>query len=187
MTSQAEVDCQLIVLCGPSGVGKTTLRHMLTEGLQEEFDYEVVSLDDIREKVFRVEYSKEANFATWQIGKSSLFVALQTMPLVIYDATNLTKQYRKSVVQIADAARRASNCKIHIIAKYITTPYDACIKRQILRARKVPPEHIANQHKRYVHPSLAEGFYTCQQLDENYNIVDTQVNENDDGGVFYEK
>ncbi|QDG53925.1 HD domain-containing protein [Persicimonas caeni] len=78
----------LVVLCGPSGSGKTTwARHHLPE-------HHVVSMDDIREELTGDTADQSRNGEVRQIAKEQLKDHLRNHRKVVWDATNLRRDFR---------------------------------------------------------------------------------------------
>lgn len=88
---------QLVLVCGPSGAGKT---HWIAANLA---DYHVVSLDDIREQLSGDRRNQKIQGQVLQEAKSRLKHHLRSHDKVVWDATNLRKDYRKQICDFAYA------------------------------------------------------------------------------------
>lgn len=82
-----------VVLCGPSGSGKSTFieRHLP--------DYEVVSLDLLREHLAGERADQTLNGQVRQEAKAQLRAALRPGRKVVWDATNLRRDFRSALCE----------------------------------------------------------------------------------------
>jgi predicted kinase len=78
----------LVVLCGLSGVGKSTF-------IQKNYpDYEVVSLDNLRDEMSKIRSNKKNDIVLHK-AKDILKVLLAKKKNIVWDATNYRKDFRK--------------------------------------------------------------------------------------------
>ena len=82
---------RLVVMCGPSGSGKTRWIQNHLSG------YAVVSLDDIREEICGNRTNQKMRGQVMQEAKSQLKHHLRSKNHVVWDATNLRKDFRAQI------------------------------------------------------------------------------------------
>ena len=70
----------------------------------------------------------------------------------IYDATNITKKRRKSVIELF------KNIPCNKVCVFIATPYEECLRRNNSRDRKVPEFVIEKAYQSLQIPSKEEGW-----------------------------
>lgn len=95
--SYREEFAELIVLCGPSGAGKSTWIK------KNAPDYEVVSLDQLRLELTGKQSDQSKNGQVLQAAKKALKTHLAKKRKVVWDATNLRKDFRTQIVAIGYA------------------------------------------------------------------------------------
>lgn len=88
---------ELIILCGPSGGGKST---WVKNNLH---DYEVVSLDQLRAEIAGKQSDQSFNGQVLQAAKKLLKQHLAAKKKVVWDATNLRKDFRKQIADLGYA------------------------------------------------------------------------------------
>ena len=131
----------LFIPIGLPGSGKSTWA--------KETDAIVVSSDAIRGELFgdaSIQGDPKRVFAL--MGERTI-AAISAGHDVIYDATNLTKWARKSIID-----KLPASCEVVFVE--FTASVDVCIKRQNLRTRKVPSEVIINMASRREAVSIDE-------------------------------
>ena len=155
-----------IMLSGPSGSGKSTYAIKLSKVLWDKDERNaVISTDFIRECIFgdasvQLFPNKVFNEAYRQIKKY-----LNEGYTVIFDATNLVPKYRKKVLEVV------SSCSVNIKrCIFFTTPLNKCIERQEKRDRKVPTKVIEKQYKKFVVPTVNEGFTAVLEIPNLYDL-----------------
>ena len=86
---------QVVLTFGVSGSGKSTwiARHLS--------DYEIISLDSLRQSVLGDRSIQKQNSKIVAMAKEKLKLALRSKSNVVWDATNLRRDFRQQVVQIA--------------------------------------------------------------------------------------
>ncbi len=82
---------KLVVLCGPSGSGKSSWVACHCQG------YELVSLDEIREQINGCRTSQKNRGEVIHLAKERLKSALRSKKNVVWDATNLRSDFRKII------------------------------------------------------------------------------------------
>lgn len=89
-----EVPAELVVLVGPSGVGKSTFvaRHLR--------DHDVVSLDGLREELAGDLSEQALNGQVRQAARERLRVALRAGRKVVWDATSVRRDFRGPIIQL---------------------------------------------------------------------------------------
>lgn len=85
---------ELVILCGPSGSGKST---WIQNHLK---DYHVISLDTYREKHAKSRSDQNLNIYLRFLGKAELKAQLRKHGKVVWDATNLRKDFRSILCQL---------------------------------------------------------------------------------------
>lgn len=85
---------ELVVLCGPSGAGKSSwvATHLP--------DYHVVSLDEWRTQIAGKRSDQSKNGQVMQAAKEQLKGHLRRHEKVVWDATNIRRQYRNAIIQL---------------------------------------------------------------------------------------
>ncbi|KQR27830.1 phosphohydrolase [Deinococcus sp. Leaf326] len=83
---------ELVVVCGPSGSGKST---WIAGALP---DYEVVSLDDLRGRLAGRRADQAMNGQVMQAAREALRAALRRNGKVVWDATGLRRDFRRTVL-----------------------------------------------------------------------------------------
>lgn len=134
---------KLYTLVGLPGSGKSTF-------CAEHPNYVVVCPDNIREELYgdaaiQGNGSKVFNLAFQRINE-----ALEAGHHVIFDATNVSVESRKTILRNVKNAEH--------IAIFFDIPIDVCLKRNKERERVVPEEVIINMNNRLVPPTTEEGF-----------------------------
>lgn len=115
----------LFMTVGPPGSGKSSWINKTYSMLP------VVSTDQIRTEVFGDIADQEHNDEVYDIAFEKIMDQLLKGKKVVYDATNLTVENRKKMI---DMARKIGT---HIVIILFTTSYDNCLLR--LKNRKVLP------------------------------------------------
>ncbi|MEW6276686.1 MAG: AAA family ATPase [Bacillota bacterium] len=87
---------KLIILIGPPAAGKSTWR--------KQFHGEVICPDDIRRKLFGVQYDPRVEPLVWRLAYKRLARALAAGKEVCFDATNLTRARRRPLIKIGKEA-----------------------------------------------------------------------------------
>lgn len=142
----------LIVMCGPAGVGKSTLAKKIEESHE---DCVTVSRDAIRFAMLKPEddYFAHEDEVTMKFYKA-VENMLKTHEYVIADATHISK---KSRAKLLKALHLSSARKV---AVWIEVPLDVALKQNTLRTGRacVPEDAIKRMYRYKVSPSKDEGF-----------------------------
>lgn len=172
----------LIMMCGVSGSGKTTIsRHLATY-----FDHApYISLDNVRTVFFGTRKCQDCGKQVYEAGIVRIASAFMEHDVVFYDATNLTKDYRKNTVE--DVHKLVSNTDVYCV--YVKANAETSLKQNASRneEERVPQEVILRQLKKLEPPSAAEKYLkeifeiTTQTLDKAkeiaYTILTKQMEE----------
>lgn len=156
MTSQRLPSAPLMLMIGLPGSGKTTWAQRF---MARRPGVRLISTDQVRAHL----YGDEAIQGEWLDIWAQILQRLQAaraeiaeglVKAVLYDATNARRRYRREVVQ---AAR---NCGYGpIVAVWLDTPLDLCLRRNQDRVRQVPAEVIEAMQRQLsaAPPSPEEG------------------------------
>lgn len=142
-------------LIGPPGCGKSTFANLLT---QLNPHSQIVSTDKIRFLLF----GDESIQGDWSLIESKIITqmqeAIQAGIPIIYDATNVKKEWRLSLLQQVDA---------QWIAWYLQTPLEVCKNWNKKRNRQVPEEVIGALFRAIQEnlPDKSEGFVAVNIVD----------------------
>jgi len=84
----------LVVLCGPSGIGKSNF-------VSKHYpDYHLVSLDELRTEINKDRTSQKNRGQVMQRAKERLKICLRRKDNVVWDATNLRSDFRKIICDL---------------------------------------------------------------------------------------
>ncbi|MEO8890388.1 MAG: ATP-binding protein, partial [Coleofasciculaceae cyanobacterium] len=145
-------------LIGSPGSGKSTLANSLT---QVNPNSQIISTDKIRLSLF----GNESIQGDWSLIEeqviSQIHESIKAEKPVIYDATNVKKEWRLSLLQ------QVQNDKVQWIAWYLSTPLDICKKWNKQRKRQVPEEVIEALFRALQEniPETSEGFVAVNAVD----------------------
>jgi predicted kinase len=133
----------LVVMTGLSGVGKSSY-------IEEHYhDYLKISLDNIREELGdRQDMSNEAEVL--RIAKDRLKIALAKKENIVYDATNVRKDFRAKVLDIGEAYHALTEIV------YIKDSLDNVLQRDANRTYSVGKNVILSQDYRFECPEMDE-------------------------------
>lgn len=133
----------LVVMTGLSGVGKSSY-------IAEHYsDYLCISLDSIRESLGdRQDMSQEGLIL--RTAKDQMKVALAKKQNIVYDATNIRKDFRGKVLDLG--MRYGALTEI----VYIKDSLDAILKRDATRKHSVGEKVIREQDSRFEVPEMSE-------------------------------
>ena len=173
----------LVAMVGASSSGKTTFakKHFRpTEVLSSDFFRGMISDDESSQEV-----SKEAFELLFMTAEKRL----ELMKLTVIDATNLQKNARK---QIIDLAHRQN---VHAVAIVLDLPESTIKERNMNRENRKLPERVIKNHIMELHRSIRnlkrEGFryvYVINSLEDvdNCEIVRTKLwnDKRDEHGAF---
>ncbi|MGF1687486.1 AAA family ATPase [Photobacterium japonica] len=134
----------LVILCGPSGSGKSTF-------VSEHFShYELISLDALRGEINGDQSSQECVGKVLHLAKDKLKACLRSKQHVVWDATNLRRDFRKI---IADFGR-----DYHALVTMVVFLHSEKMlyRSNANRARRVPDEVLKKQLSSYQFPLVDE-------------------------------
>lgn len=143
----------LIMMCGVPGSGKSTVAttlHYFLGGAP------CISMDDIREELFGSRKCQKYGNVVYQHSINDTAQAFLKHDVVIYDATNRTRQSRKILVE---DIRKYIDCTVYCI--YMDTPLEIALERNIERneSMRVPPEAIHRMYDSLQPPTEEEKYF----------------------------
>ena len=133
---------KLYVMVGIPGSGKSTIAKTL--------DGVLISTDAIREELYGDENIQGNGRMVFSIAYVRMQEALERGENVIFDATNVSRKARKSIIKATPNAEH--------IAVFVNTPFETCRERNLSRERTVPEEVLDRMYKNLTTPSKDEGF-----------------------------
>lgn len=143
---------KLYIMCGPSGVGKTTWAHNF---INENLDMRYVSRDEVRYSMIK----DDEEYFSHEKEVFKEFVAIITEALidgfdVIADATHLNEFSRRKLTQAIDM--RFTDYEIIYVV--VSLGYDECAKRNASREgrARVPETALKNMYRDFRFPSKNE-------------------------------
>lgn len=154
-------------LIGSPGSGKSTLATLLT---QVNPNSQIISTDKIRLSLF----GNEIIQGDWSLIEAQVIrqihESIKAEKSVIYDATNVKKEWRSSLLQ------QVQNDKVQWIAWYLPTPLEVCKKWNKQRKRQVPEEVIEALFRALQEdiPETSEGFIAVNNVDVWSKKLDVQ-------------
>lgn len=150
------------MLCGLPGSGKSYLAQRLTIWDKKP---EIISSDSIRKELYGDENILGNFEEIFTECRTRIKNSLKAGKNVVYDATNLRKEYRKEFLQDIKASGYQTACI------FFRTSLEDCIRRNKQRTRKVPEEKIRKMWDNFDPPRYSDGFdyiytYTPEQYDK---------------------
>ena len=153
---------KLILLVGIPGAGKTTYAKKYIE---ENINTIHLSSDAIRKELYGDEAAQGNPSDVFSLMQKRAIEALNNGQNVIYDATNITRKDRASIIGICPKFAR-------IVAHVIWAPIEVCIERDATRDRTVGKEVIDRMLKRF------QAVYFDEGIDEIEIIRPDKFNSN---------
>lgn len=143
----------LIMMCGIPASGKSTVARNLQQLIGNT---PIVSMDDIREKLFGTRKCQKQGDLVYSLSIGKTIRLLQEKDVVIYDATNRTKEKRK---EIAEYIQEYVKCIVYCV--YMATPLDTAIERNKNRDKdiQVPEKVIHRMFDTLEPPTEAEKYF----------------------------
>ena len=152
----------LILLVGPPGVGKTTYA---TKYIESHSGTVLLSSDKIRKELWGDETIQDNPNEVFSLMQNRAVAALNFGSDVIYDATNMTRKDRSSIIA---ACPKFVKIEAHIV----WAPIEACIERDATRKRTVGKEVIDRMLKRFQAPYYDEGIDEIKViLPDNWDVL----------------
>ena len=139
---------KLILLCGIPGAGKT---YYAKEYAKTHNNTIHLSPDSIRFELYGDECTQDNPVDVFTLMQKMATEALSHGQNVIYDATNMTRKDRASIIT---ACPRYVQIEAHVV----WAPIETCIKRDISRERAAGRDIIDKMLKRFQAPYFDEGF-----------------------------
>jgi len=157
----------LILLVGVPGVGKSTYaKNYISEGTKTSVH---LSSDKIREELYGNESIQGDPAEVFSLMQKRAVEALKEGHDVIYDATNVTRRDRASIIGICPKFAK-------IEAHVIWAPIEECIKRDSARDRTVGKAVIDKMLKRFQAPYYDEGIDEIKIITpDGHNAVKYEV------------
>lgn len=147
----------LIILCGIPGSGKSTYAKNYIEHNPDAIH---LSSDTIRKELYGDENIQGNPGDVFSLMQKRAIEALNNGHNVVYDATNITRKDRQSVISICPKFVRIE-CRI------IWAPIEVCIERDSKRERTVGKEVIDRMLKRFQAVYYDEGIDAIQIIEPN--------------------
>jgi predicted kinase len=138
---------KLIVLCGIPGSGKSTYA---TRYVEDNINSIHISSDAIRAELYGNESIQGNPSEVFSLMQKRTVEALNEGKNVVYDATNITRKDRSSIIEICPKFAKIE-CYI------IWAPIEECIRQDASRDRTVGKEVIDRMLKRFQAPFFDEG------------------------------
>lgn len=134
----------LVIMCGLPGSGKSTY-------IENHFSgYEVISLDEIREKLANCRSVQSFDLDVVRLAHKKLKDLLRLKKNIIWDATNFRKDFRSKICQ------QGYNYKAFVEIVFFHKPLSLILKQNKSRKHVVPHEAIENQVKMFQKPDIDE-------------------------------
>jgi predicted kinase len=135
-----EQHAHLVILCGPSGSGKSTFVE------QHYADYALVSLDELREKLNGRRASQKNKGQIIQQAKEALRIALRQKQGVVWDATNIRRDFRAMIASLGRDYHALVTLAVFLL------PEKALLEQNKQRQHRVAHCVIEKQLDRYQFP-----------------------------------
>ena len=145
---------ELIIMCAPSGSGKSSFIKALPS------TYDVISMDEIREKITGDRSNQKVNGQVRQQAKEQLKAGLRQHKKLIWDATSLRKDFRDPLVTLA------KNYGALVTLVVIVKPEQELRKDNKARSQAVPDDVLSIQLERWQWPTVLEA--------DRYLVVDAK-------------
>ena len=149
---------KLILLCGLPASGKTFYAKKINFTIENSI---VFSSDNIRKELYRDERIQGNSDEVFRIMNCRVVEALNSGYTVIYDATNITRKDRATILSLCP---KFVKIECHII----WTPIWRCINRDKQRDRIIGEKVIKRMVKRFQAPFYDEGIDVIKIIRPNY-------------------
>ena len=153
-------DCfpQVVVTFGVSGSGKSTwIRNNLPQ-------HTVVSLDSLRQQIGKSRSDQSQNSKIVQLAKEQLKTLLRSQSKIVWDATNIRRDFRQQIINIS------RNYGALVTLVIFHCPEDIYFQRNRERRHRIPEDVLVRQIEQMEFPELDEGDRTLV-VDENGNTL----------------
>ena len=147
---------QVVVTFGVSGSGKST---WIEKNLPE---HTIISLDNIRQQIAKSRSDQAQNSRVVQLAKEQLKVLLRSNSKIVWDATNIRKDFRQQVINLS------RNYGALVTLVIFHCPEDVYFQRNKERSHSIPEKVLSKQIEQMEFPELDEGDRTIV-VDENGN------------------
>lgn len=168
-----------VMMVGLAGSGKSTVANAM---LDEDRSLVLVSSDEYRFRFYGDEALQGDNKELFNTIHNDILVYLRRGRSVIFDATNLTRKNRASLLnKIA-----SSKLDVHKVAVLVATQYEICVERDEKRNRSVGEYVISKMRERFDVPMATEGFDQIEIV-WNYNADDYDMTDYMQSIMFFEQ
>lgn len=135
---------KLYILCGPSGLGKTTWIK------QHHPDAVIISMDEVRREVTGSIRDQSENRRVFQVCLERLKRLLTTSESIVWDATSIRQLHREKLTSLAYQYNAFARIDV------LCAPARVAQARNRSRERQVPDEVILSQYERWEWPTPDE-------------------------------
>jgi len=152
-------ELSLTMMVGLPGSGKSTIAKALSAISPE---LKLISSDSIRQELYGDENKQGDPEEVFSLVNNRIHEALKSGTSVLYDATNLYRKSRQSVL-----ASIPEGLDVLVRFWLVDTPLETCVARNASRERVVPEEVIRRMASRFTRPTEEEWNGTCIVLKTN--------------------
>jgi predicted kinase len=124
---------QVVVLCGPSGSGKSSWLH------NNLGQYEIISLDDLRSEISGDIADQSDNRRIRHLATEQFKAHLRLKRNIVWDATNLRRDFRQQIIRLACDYGALAYLVVFLSSK------PEVFERNLQRQRIVPPNILEHQ------------------------------------------
>lgn len=156
------------MLIGLQGSGKSTFAKKIKED-DKDYNTEIISSDNVRRHLFGDETFQGDNSKVFEFMNNTTKECLKNGTNVIYDATNLSRKRRMSLLKDVKADMKIVYC--------MATPFERCISFDRNRERCVGYEVIKRAYKQLQIPIKSEGW---DEVHHVYNDIDMRPSSEGD-------
>lgn len=164
-TEKLHIKPRFIMLVGVPGSGKSTFAESMLD-----YNTKHITSDGIRKELYGDENCQDDHNRVFNLMYERTLDALKNGYNVVYDATNITRKNRKSILDRLPAYV-TKECVI------VWAPIDVCIERDSIRERTVGKAVIEKMLRRFEAPFYDEGFdYITVQNTAEYDKDEYTIN-----------
>lgn len=140
-------DCfpQVVVTFGVSGSGKST---WIANNLPE---HTIISLDNLRQQIAKSRSDQSQNSKVVQLAKEQLKALLRTNSKIVWDATNIRRDFRQQVINLS------RNYGALVTLVIFHCPEEIYFQRNKERNHSIPDRVLVRQIEQMEFPELDEG------------------------------